>query len=313
MECQPKSAAGAASYKGISHFMNRIANPSRRNRLIASPRARRALRQRGVDPAAVRGTGPNGRIVEADVLRAGPSPAPIAPPPLPAGTISTMRRAVAAKVAESFATVPHFYLRSEADVTALVQLRQQSLEALEKCSGHRPSLTDFLLRAMALALRDCPRANRIWQDGAIVPLPGVDVGLVVQVDDGLLVPVLRNADRLSMAETVRARAELIAAIRSGKTSAELFQGGATSLTNLGKRRVDEFTPIISPPQSSMVAVGRVAPRPAAFEGQLCLRQTLHVTLAADHRVMDGVPAAEFLDRIVELLEKPFLLFCDSDA
>jgi pyruvate dehydrogenase E2 component (dihydrolipoamide acetyltransferase) len=293
--------------------MHCTTNPTRRNRLIASPRARRAMRQRDLNPDSIRGTGPNGRIVEADVLRAGPSPAPATPPSAPSGSLSTMRRAVAAKVAESFATVPHFYLRSEADVTALVQLREQSLEALEKCSGHRPTLTDFLLRAMALALRDCPQANRIWLNGAIVPLPSVDVGLVVQIDDGLMVPVLHNADRLSMTETVRARAELIAAVRSGKTSADLLQGGATSLTNLGKRRVDEFTPIISPPQSSMVAVGRVALRPAAFEGQLCLRQTLHVTLSGDHRVMDGVPAAEFLDHIVELLEKPFLLFCDTPA
>jgi pyruvate dehydrogenase E2 component (dihydrolipoamide acetyltransferase) len=291
-------------------------------RKTASPRARRAMRQRGLSPDSICGSGPNGRIVEADVIRAiqskGDSPIFSSQksgqsPPLPAGTISPMRRAVAAKVAESFATVPHFYLRSEVDVTALVQLKDQSLEALEKCSGHRPSLTDFLLRAMALALRDCPQANRIWQDGAIVPLPSIDVGLVIQVGDGLLVPILHRADRLSLAEIVRARAELMAAIRSGKTSADLFQGGATSLTNLGKRRVDEFTPIISPPQSSMLAVGRVAQRPAAFEGQLCLRQTLHVTLSADHRVMDGVPAAEFLDRIVELLEKPFLLFCERSS
>jgi pyruvate dehydrogenase E2 component (dihydrolipoamide acetyltransferase) len=307
----------------VTHrFMNPTTNPSRCNRLIASPRARRAMRQRGVDAAAVRGTGPQGRIVEADVLRAIQSKAdsPIfsarksgESPESTGGSLSTMRRAVAAKVAESFATVPHFYLRSEVDVTALVQLRQQSLDALEKCSGHRPSLTDFLLRAMALALRDCPQANRIWQGGAIVSLPSVDVGLVVQVDDGLLVPVLHNADRLSMAEIVRTRSELIAAVHSGRTSADLLQGGATSLTNLGKHRVDEFTPIISPPQSSMLAVGRVAVRPMAFEGQLCLRQTMHVTLSVDHRVMDGVPAAEFLDRIVELLEKPFLLFCDTPA
>ena len=108
-----------------------------------------------------------------------------------------MRRAVAAKVAESFATVPHFYLRREVDVTPLVQLRNQVVEAVEKRCGHRPSLTDFLLRAMIMTLRDCPHANRIWQNDTIVDLPSVDVGLVVQVGDGLMVPVIHQADRLA--------------------------------------------------------------------------------------------------------------------
>jgi pyruvate dehydrogenase E2 component (dihydrolipoamide acetyltransferase) len=221
-----------------------------------------------------------------------------------------MRRAVAAKVAESFATVPHFYLRSDVDVTSLVELRQQNVESYEKRCGVRPSLTDFLLRAMALALHDCPQANRIWQNDTIVPLPTVDVGLVVQVSDGLMVPIIHQADRLGLVELVRERVKWTEAVRSGTAPANAFQGGAASLTNLGRHRVDAFAPIISPPQSSMLAVGRVAERPAAFEGRICLRQTMCLTLAVDHRVMDGVPAAEFLDRIVDLLEKPFVLLCD---
>jgi pyruvate dehydrogenase E2 component (dihydrolipoamide acetyltransferase) len=288
------------------------------------------MRQRGINAAAVAGTGPNGRILEADVLRAAAMPCGAALPAAragetpapqsngarrpstspPAGSLSSMRRAVAAKVAESFATVPHFYLRSQIDATSLVQLREQNIAAIEKCCGVRPSLTDFLLRAMALALRDCPQANSIWQDGAIVPLPSVDVGLVIQVGDGLMVPIIQGADRLSVLELARKRADLTSAVRSGKTPADAFAGGATSLTNLGKHRVDEFTPIISPPQSSMLAVGRLAERPAAHEGRLCLRQTMNLTLSVDHRVMDGVPAAEFLDRVVELLENPFLLLCE---
>jgi pyruvate dehydrogenase E2 component (dihydrolipoamide acetyltransferase) len=284
------------------------------NRINASPRARRAMRQRGIDAAQVRGSGPNGRIVEADVLQA--SAMPMQKPTVqstPPGSISPMRRAVAAKVTESFATVPHFYLRSEADVTALVQLREQTLETIQQNCGQRPSLTDFILRAMVLALCDCPNANRIWQNGAIVDLPGIDVGLVTQVDDGLLVPIIHNADRLTLNDLVRQRANVVEMARSGRAPADLFQGAATSLTNLGKRRVDQFAAIISPPQSSMLAVGRVAERPYAFEGRLCLRQTMHLTLSADHRVMDGVPAAEFLDRIVELLEKPFLLLYDTTS
>jgi pyruvate dehydrogenase E2 component (dihydrolipoamide acetyltransferase) len=272
------------------------------------------MRQRGIDPATVRGTGPNGRVVEADVLRAAlASPLPWAGegPAVRAaastGLLSSMRRAVAAKVAESFATVPHFYLRSEADVTALEQLRSQATESLEARCGVRPSLTDFLLRAMILALGDCPHVNRIWQGGAIVQLPTVDVGLVVQMDDGLMVPIIHRADQLDLVGLIRQRAAVVEAVRSGKTSADLFQGGATSLSNLGRRRVDEFTPIISPPQSSMLAVGRVADRPGVVDGRLSLRRTIQLTLSVDHRVLDGVPAAAFLDRIVELLEKPLLL------
>lgn len=277
------------------------------------------MRQRGVDPAAVRGTGPNGRIVEADVVRtavasfslprAGERLGMKAAPAT--GPLSPMRRAVAAKVTESFSTVPHFYLRSEADVTALVQLRKQAVESQESRDGLRPSLTDFLLRALILALRDCPQANRIWQNDTVVELSDIDVGLVVQQDDGLMVPILHQADRLDIMELHRRRVAVVEAVRSGKTSADLFQGGATSLSNLGKFRVDEFTPIILPPQSSMLAVGRVAERPAVFESRLALRHTAYLTLSVDHRVMDGAPAAVFLDRIVELLEKPFLLFCSQ--
>ncbi len=291
-------------------------------RIPASPRARRAMRQRGIDAATIKGTGPNGRIVEADVLRAASRSAGVSPaqtaqagetPALPTGTISSMRRAVAAKVAESFATVPHFYLRSEVDATLLVQLREQNLAAIEKSCGVRPSVTDFLLRAMALALRDCPQANRIWQNDAIVQLPTVDVGLVIQSGDGLMVPVIQNADRLGLMDMARQRVRLTEIVRSGKTPADLFHGGATSLTNLGRRRVDQFAAIISPPQSSMLAVGRLAERPAVHEGRLCVRQTMNLTLSVDHRVMDGVPAAEFFDRIVELLETPLLLLCDMCA
>jgi pyruvate dehydrogenase E2 component (dihydrolipoamide acetyltransferase) len=290
---------------------------SRRNRIAASPRARRVMRERGIDPSSLRGTGPNGRIVEADVIKGSGvfSAARRAMPAMrPAGgLLSPMRRAVAAKVSESFATVPHFYLRSEIDVTALMDLRGQVAEAIEQSCGQRPILTDFLLRAMALGLRDCPQANRIWQDGTIVQLPTVDVGLVVQVEDGLLVPILHGADQLSLSRLVAARAELLAGLRSGRAAADLFQGGSISLTNLGKRRVDEFAAIISPPQSMMLATGRVAERPAVHEGRLCVRQTMCATLSVDHRVMDGIPAAEYFDRVVEYLEKPFLLFCDTPA
>ena len=283
----------------------------RRDRVIASPRARRAMRKKGLDPVCVPGSGPNGRIVEADVIHAEPSLGIAPPAPLATTGISPIRRAVAQKVTESFRDVPHFYLRAEADVTSLLMLRQQMIETVERTAGVRLSLTDLLLRAMILGFRDCRHANRIWQNDGIVELPTIDVGLVVMVGDGLLVPILHEADRLSLMELVRRRAELVDACRSGRVPAGMLQGGASALSNLGRHRVDEFAPIISPPHSSMLAVGRVAPRPTVFEDRLCIRQTLCLTLSVDHRVMDGDPAAEFLDRIVSYLERPFQLACEA--
>jgi pyruvate dehydrogenase E2 component (dihydrolipoamide acetyltransferase) len=189
-------------------------------------------------------------------------------------------------------------------------LRQQALEQVEKSHQVRVSLTDLVLRAVALALRECPQANSIWQDGGVTRLDRVDVGLVVKVRDGLMVPVIRQADRLALPELARRRAELVEAVRAERSPAEALQGGATAVSNLGQRRVQEFAPIINPPHSSMLGLGRAAPRPAVVENRLCIRQTLSLTLAVDHRVMDGDPAAEFLDRIVELLEHPFSLFCE---
>ncbi|MFH1266331.1 MAG: 2-oxo acid dehydrogenase subunit E2, partial [Planctomycetota bacterium] len=270
-----------------------------------------AMRRLGIEPAAVRGSGPSGRIVEADVLRleattrASPAGSNSGP------AVSPMRLAVARKVSESFATVPHFYLRAEVDVTALGNLRKELAGQVEAACGSRLSLTDLLLRALALALRDMPQANRIWQHDTIVDLPSVDVGLVVQVDDGLMVPILHAADRLELVELARRRAEIVAAARAGALPAQAFEGGAAALSNLGRHRVDEFAAIISPPHSSMLAVGRAASRPAVFEDRLCVRQTLHLTLSVDHRVMDGGPAADFLDRIVALLEAPLLLLWEA--
>lgn len=222
-------------------------------------------------------------------------------------SISSMRRAVARITAQSFATVPHFYLRAEVDATAVSELRKQLLEQVQKDFGVRLTLTDFLLRAMALALRDCPKMNRIWQNDTIVELPTIDVGLVVGLPDGLMIPVITEADRLDLMNLAKTRADLIAATRLGKLPAKASQGGATSLSNLGNTCVDDFSAIICPPQSSMLAVGRMAPRPFVVDGELCVRPTLRMCLSIDHRVLDGALGAEFLGRIIELLEQPALL------
>ncbi|MGA2656373.1 MAG: 2-oxo acid dehydrogenase subunit E2 [Verrucomicrobiota bacterium] len=314
------------------YMNNNSPSATRANRIAASPRARRMLRQLGMDARSVRGTSWGGRIVQADVEAAaaaaqaakaslagqtGGSPQAGGLKPKPAamstGGLSVMRRAIAEKTAMSFSTAPHFYLRVEADVTSLMDIRAQLAPVIEREVGVKPTLTDFLLRAMARTLIEFPFANSIWQENTIIELPAIDVGLVVGLPDGLLIPVLRKVDQLAFAQIVKLRSESAAAARAGKLSAEATQGGAISLSNLGNSRVDEFAPVIAPPQSSMLAAGRAALRPFVTEGKLAVRHTLRLCLAADHRVMDGGPAAEFLGRLVDLMEHPAVLVRDGVA
>jgi len=218
-----------------------------------------------------------------------------------------MRRAIAEKTALSFATIPHFYLRVEADVTSLMELRSQLAPAIEREAGVKLTITDFLLCAMARALVEFPFANSIWQGDALVELPTVDLGVVVGVENGLLIPILRSVDKLGLVELGRRRSELVVAARAGKLTAADTQGGAMSLSNLGNSPVDEFAAVIAPTQSSMLSVGRAAPRPFVVAGQLAIRTTLKLCLAADHRAMDGGPAGQMLGRIVHFLEHPATL------
>lgn len=287
----------------------------RASRRAASPRARRAMAALGIDPAAVQGSGPDGRIVEADVLRARPGSAPQGAQIQPVrGSLATdrMRMAIARRTAESFATVPHFYLRAELDAMALLQARQDQLESVERNHGVRLTVTDFLLCALAKSLADCPWANSVWQDG-LVKLPTVDVGLMVALDNGLLAPMIRRADELSLVDLAKQRAHLVEAARTGKLPASALGGGAATLSNLGNTVVDEFAAIILPPQSSMLAAGRCALRPYVVDGRLVVRSTLKLCLSADHRVMDGLTAARFLGKIVERLEKPSQLLAQPEG
>lgn len=224
---------------------------------------------------------------------------------------SVMRRLIAQRTAASFATIPHFYLRREVDATALIRLREDLLPEIESRTGVRLTLSDLLLRAQALALRDFPAANAVWVEDNLVRLPGCDVGLVVGLSEGLLMPVVRSAQHGELATLVKQRAALVAAAKAGRLTQEQMQGGATALSNLGHSPVDEFTAVISPGQSSMLAVGRAASRPFVVAGKLAVRTTLQLCLSVDHRVLDGAPAAEFLGRIADLLEAPKALLDPS--
>ena len=278
-----------------------------------SPRARRRAAELGVNLLLLQGSGSTGRIVEADVVKAaGWDGAAISfmeskAVPAVAGQISNMRRTIAERTALSFSQIPHFYIRAELDATELVKAREHLLGVLEKELGIRITLTDFMLRAQALALREFPAANAVWQNNSILKYTDSDVGIVVSLPEGLLIPVIRAAQKLSLVQLAKERARLVGEVREGRFNAEMISGGATSISNLGASRADEFAAIIAPHQSTILAVGRAAPRPYVVNGRLEIRTTLRICLSVDHRVLDGGPAAEFLGRIVQLLENPKVL------
>ena len=260
-----------------------------------TPRARRRAAELGVDTSRIRGSGKGGRIIEADVLKGAATAS---------SGLSVMRRAIARQTAESFSSAPHFYLRCEVDATALIRLREDLLPEIESGEGVRLTLTDFILRAQAMALKQFPSANGIWLNNDIIKVPGGDVGLVVGLPEGLMIPIVRSPATGDLGGLAKQRTSLVAAARAGTLSLEALQGGATSLSNLGNTRVDEFAAVIAPPQSTILAVGRAAPRPYVLDGRLAVRSTLRLCLSVDHRVLDGAPAAEFLGLIVDLLETP---------
>jgi len=262
-----------------------------------SPRARRAIARRGLDPATLLGSGPRGRIVEADVLAA---PAPRAAGAVNDATALAMRRMIARTTSESAATIPHFYLQSEVDCTQLVALRAALAPGMEREHGVKPSITDFIVRAMAIALREQPAANRVWRADAPHALAEPAIGLVVGLPEGLAIPVLEGLGSLRQAATARNSATM--SVRSGVRPTA--RPCASSLSNLGASRIDAFTAVIPLGQSSILAVGRLAHRAVAVGDALACRQTMRLTLSVDHRIFDGVPASAYLGRITELLEQP---------
>jgi pyruvate dehydrogenase E2 component (dihydrolipoamide acetyltransferase) len=220
------------------------------------------------------------------------------------GSISVMRRSIAERTALSFSTIPHFYLRAEVDVTDLLVMRENLVDVVARECGVRLTVTDFLLLAQARALEEFPAANAVWKDSGIERFADANVGLVVGLSGGLLIPVINGVQKLSLVQLAKERARLVEAMRSGSYNAGMLAGGATSLSNLGTTRVDEFAAVIAPHQSTMLAVGRAELRPYVVAGRLEARRTIRLCLSVDHRVLDGGPAAEFFGRIVELLEAP---------
>jgi len=287
-------------------------------RIKATPLARRIARQRGIDIAAIAGSGPGGRIKAADVeaaLARAPEVGALEPAPAQVQTqtqtvaLSPKHLAMARRVSAAKREVPHFYLVRRAEVSALLALRT----AMNAAGGPKTTLTHFLLKAVGRALLACPEANRIWADGALATYATTDVGMVVDTPHGLFIPVVRDAGRLALDRLSLAANALIERARAGTLRREDLEGGAVSVSNVGMAGVESVAPIINPPQSAILGVGAVVetfrPDPA---GQPMLRRELVLTLACDHRVHNGMSAARFLEAIVAGLETPHGLLRTTD-
>ena len=282
-------------------------------RVKASPIARRMAREKGLELTSLRGTGPGGRIVKADVESATPTAAPEAAPaaaPEPAAAtgrgeselveLTRTQQLIARRMAESKATVPDFALNMDIDMEAAVAMRTQLKEVAEVV----PSFNDMVVKACALALREYPRANGSYKDGRFELHGRINVGVAVAAQDALIVPTIFDADRKSLGEIARVARELATKVREGTIAPPELSGGTFTVSNLGMYGITSFTAVINPPQAAILAVGAIEQRPAVVDGEIVPRHRMAVTLACDHRILYGADAAEFLARVRDLLEQP---------
>ena len=292
------------------------ATPAPGGRVKASPAARRLATELGVDLATVTGSGPGGRVIKEDVesASAAPAPAPTMLPPL-AGDIPYrgIRRTVGERMLGSLQSMAQLTIVTEADVTETVKLRAQLVEDWE-ADGVRVTYTDIVIKAAALALRQHPRVNATLDGDQVHVQPNVHVGFAVALDEGLIVPIIRDADALRLKDLARRSAVLATGAREGGLGPDDLTGGTFNVTSLGMFGVDAFTPIINPPQAAILGVGRIVERPG-FAGdsgtEVVRRAYLTLSLTIDHRLLDGAPAAQYLQSVAGYLERPYRLFTDA--
>ncbi len=284
-------------------------------RLFATPLVRKIAREKGIDLESVTGTGPAGRIVRRDLERlpsAAPEPAAPAARAKEKATadadfvdipLSGMRKAIARRLTESKTTVPHFYVSADCRVDALLDLRRQINDA----GTVKVSVNDFVLKAVAGALVEVPEANGIWNGDSIRRFTGADIAVAVAVEGGLLTPVLRGVDRLPISAIAGQVGDLASRARAGKIKQHELEGGSFSVSNLGMYGVTEFSAILNPPQSGILAVGGAVHKPVVVDGELAVGTVMTVTLSADHRVIDGAVAAQWMAAFVRRIENPLTI------
>lgn len=335
---QPTGAESAGSAKGTSGEQPpapspALAAPAQQKppaggRVFASPLAKRLAKEAGLDLAQITGSGPHGRIVKADVekAKAAPKPAPApaaapaeAPPAKPAAAAappaagpayvevpnSSMRKVIAKRLGAAKRDIPHFYLTIDCDIEALLKLREElNGRSPEGDGAWKISVNDFVLRAVALALRAYPNANCSWTDEAIRYYQTVDVSVAVATPNGLITPIVKNADQKGLAAISGEVRHLAKRAREGKLMPEEYQGGGFTISNLGMYGIKDFSAIINPPQACLLAVGAAEKRPVVKDGALAVATMMSCTLSIDHRAVDGAAGAEYLQVFKTLIEDP---------
>jgi pyruvate dehydrogenase E2 component (dihydrolipoamide acetyltransferase) len=276
-------------------------------RIKASPLARRLADERGLDLTAISGTGPGGRIIKRDVESAevvAPTAAPVPEGGYEDVELTQIRKTIARRLVQSIGPVPHFFLTSEVDMERAWEARAR-LNALEQ--GPRISFNDIILKVVAQALVEHPSCNAWWMEDRIRYFRDVHLAVAVAVDDGLITPVIRHADRKSLREIATESRELAERARERKLTPEEYTGGTFSVSNLGMFDIDQFTAVINPPEAGILAVGSITEKPVVTDGDLEVRRRMRLTMSCDHRVIDGATGARFLQSVTLMLENPLAL------
>ncbi len=323
-ETPVEAAAEAAPAAAATPAPQEAAPVAKPGRIKASPLARRLAKQKGINLAAITGTGPGGRIVKADIEKAvrrgihlgGTATATVTPPvrPLPQGPLpyhedeyervenTMMRKAIARRLSESKQQVPHFYLTIDVAMDRLMDLRAQLNEAAD--GAFRLSVNDFIIKAVARALSDVPAANASWMESHTLQHKHAHISVAVAIEGGLITPVIRFAEQKGIVDISNEVKELAGRARAGELKPEEYSGGTFSISNLGMYGIKQFAAIVNPPEGAILAVGGTEDRAVVENGQVVVKKMMSLTLSCDHRVVDGAVGAEFLAALKKHLETP---------
>jgi pyruvate dehydrogenase E2 component (dihydrolipoamide acetyltransferase) len=309
----PAVSAPATSAPATTAAATLPASAANGGRVKASPLARRLAEEMGVDIARVPGSGPGGRVVKRDVEAAKASgvAAPVDTPATWASDgaeyedipTSQMRKAIAKRLVTSIGPVPTFYLTVDVDMGRVIEARKSINAMLEK-DGMRVSINDILLKAIAAALRQHPNCNAQWHDGFVRRFNAVHLGVAVAIEDGLITPVIKNAHAKGIAQISAEVRELAGRAREKKLMPDEYTGSTFTVSNLGMLGIHEFTAIINPPESGILAVGGIVETPVVVDGEVTVRPRMRITMSCDHRVIDGAQGARFLQTLQGMLEEP---------